>query len=215
MKKLIIVLILVIPFLNTNAQGIGKLAPERPPEEFPDNAFGLDVIFSEGGIGFGTFYRHSLSKKITFFTDFSISESKDDQEVVRFDPFTLQPFTLFKKNRIFILPLNFGLQYRLFTNEIYDNLRPYINFGVGPTLVLTTPNDKEFFKAFGDAQAKYAIGGYIGFGANFGIDKSSLVGLNFRYYYIHLFDEGVEGLFDKFRKNLGGIFLTINIGFMY
>ncbi|MCH7676726.1 hypothetical protein IH879_17535 [candidate division KSB1 bacterium] len=76
---------------------------------------------------------------------------------------------------------------------------------------MTTPNDKEFFKAFGDAQAKYAIGGYIGFGANFGIDKSSLVGLNFRYYYIHLFDEGVEGLFDKFRKNLGGIFLTINI----
>ncbi len=215
MKKLIVLLILVIPLLNTNAQGIGKLAPERPPEEFPDNAFGFDVIFSEGGIGFGTFYRHSLSTKLTFFTDLSMSESKDDQEIVRINPFTLQPFTLFKKNRVFIIPLNFGLQYRLFTNEIYDNLRPYINFGVGPTMVMTTPYFQEFFKAFGDAQVKYALGGHIGFGANFGIDKSNLVGLNVRYYFIHLFDKGVEGLAGKFRKNLGGIFLTINIGFMY
>lgn len=215
MKKLIILLILLIPFLNTNAQGIGKLAPEKPPEEFPDNSVGFDIVFSEGGIGFGGFYRHSLSNKFTFFTDISISESKDDQEVVRIDPFTLQPFTLFKLNRVFVVPLNFGLQYRLFTDEIYDNLRPYINFGVGPTLVVTTPNEKEFFKAFGDAHAKYAFGGYIGFGANFGIDKSNLVGLNVRYYFIRLFDEGVEGLFGKYRKNLDGIFLAINIGFMY
>ncbi len=215
MKKLFVVLILLIPFLITNAQSIGKLAPERPPEDFPDNAFGLDIIFSEGGIGFGGFYRHSLSNKLTFFTDISMSESKDDQEIVRIDPFTLQPFSLFKKNRVFIIPLNFGLQYRLFTDQIYDNLRPYINFGFGPTMVLTTPNDQEFFKAFGNAHAKYALGGYVGFGANFGIDKSNLVGINVRYYYVHLFDKGVEGLFGKFRNNLGGIFLTINIGFMY
>lgn len=215
MKKLIILLILLIPFLNTNAQSIGKLAPERPPEEFPGNAFGLNIIFSEGGIGFGTFYKHNLSNKLTFLTDLSMSESKDDQEITRIDPFTLQPFTLFKKNRIFVLPLILGLQYRLFANELYDNLRPYINFGVGPTMVLTTPNNKEFFKAFGDAHAKYTLGGYIGFGANFGINKSNLVGLSVRYYYIHLFDEGVEGLVGKFRKDLGGIFLTINIGFMY
>ena len=215
MKKLFVVLILLIPFLITNAQSIGKLAPERPPEDFPDNAFGLDIIFSEGGIGFGGFYRHSLSNKLTFFTDISMSESKDDQEIVRIDPFTLQPFSLFKKNRVFIIPLNFGLQYRLFTDQIYDNLRPYINFGFGPTMVLTTPNDQEFFKAFGNAHAKYALGWYVGFGANFGIDKSNLVGINVRYYYVHLFDKGVEGLFGKFRNNLGGIFLTINIGFMY
>ena len=215
MKKLIVLLILLIPFLNTNAQSIGKLAPEKPPEVFPNNALGLDVIFSEGGIGFGGFYRYSLSNELTFFTDLSMSESKDDQEIVRINPFTLQPFTLFKKNRVFILPLNFGLQFRLFSDKIYDNLRPYINFGIGPTMVLTTPNVQEFFKAFGDAHAKYALGGHIGFGANFGIDKSNLVGINVRYYFIHLFDRGVEGLIGKFRNNLGGIFLTINIGFMY
>jgi len=215
MKKLIIVLILLIPFLNTNSQSIGKLAPEKPPLEFPNSALGLDVIFSEGGIGFGGFYRHNLSNNVTFFTDLSMSESKDDQEVVRIDPFTLQPFSAFKKNRVFILPLNFGMQFRLFADKIYDNLRPYINFGIGPTLVLTTPNDQEFFKAFGDAHARYALSGHIGFGANFGIDKSNLVGINIRYYFIHLFDRGVEGLVGKFRNNLGGIFLTINIGFMY
>lgn len=215
MKKLIIILILVIPFLNVNAQDMGKLAPAKPPVIFPNNAYGFNVIFSEGGIGFGSFYRHNLSNNLTFFTDLSMSESKDDQEIVRINPFTLQPFTLFKKNRVFIIPLNFGLQYRVFAKDIYANLRPYINFGIGPSLVFTTPNNQEFFKAFGDAHAKYAFSGHIGFGANFGIDKSSLIGLNVRYYYIHLFDKGVEGLIGKFRKNLGGIFLTINIGFMY
>ncbi|MCK7519051.1 MAG: hypothetical protein MZV64_15660, partial [Ignavibacteriales bacterium] len=51
-------------------------------------------------------------------------------------------------------------------------------WGVGPTMVVTTPYDREFFNAFGKAQSKFALGGYIGLGGNFGLDNSSLVGLN-------------------------------------
>ena len=96
-----------------------------------------------------------------------------------------------------------------------DNLRPYINAGVGPALVITTPYSKEFFNAFADAQFKIAAGGYVGFGANFGIDTSSLVGINFRYYYIKFFDEGVESLEGRVKNSIGGFFVTINFGFMY
>jgi hypothetical protein len=73
----------------------------------------------------------------------------------------------------------------------------------------------EFFESFGKAQTKYALGGYIGLGANFGLDKRSLLGVNIRYYFIHFFDEGVESLYDRPKKNLGGFFLTINLGMMY
>lgn len=215
MKKLLFAAIIIIPLLNVNAQEIGELAPDKKPEIFPKNTLGLDVMFSEGGFGLGGFYRRQFSEKITGFTDISVSEAKDEREIQYFDYYTNQTYTVGKKNRVFIIPVNFGIQYRLFENVLYDNLRPYLNAGVGPSMVLTTPYSKEFFNAFGDARLKVAAGGYFGLGANFGLDKSSLVGINVRYYIIQFFDKGVESLTGKFNKTLGGFFLTINLGMMY
>jgi len=216
MKKSFLSLFILIPLLSLNAQEIGELAEEEAPKIFPDNSLGLDIMFSEGGIGMGFFYRRQLNQKLTVFTDFSISEAKDEQEIDFVDPYyPYQTITYGKKNRIFLLPLNFGLQYRLFEKVLSDNLRPYFNLGVGPAMVVTTPYDREFFNAFGKAQSRFTVGGYIGFGGNFGLDNSSLVGLNIRYYIIRFFDDGVESLYGKYKKELGGIFLTINIGMMY
>jgi hypothetical protein len=214
MKNIFISLILLIPALNLNAQDIGELAPPKKPMTFPSNALGLDVMVGESGFGLGGFYRHHLSGNFTFFTDFSFSEAKDEREIEYYDYFG-NPFVIGKKNRIFQVPINFGVQYRLFENQLTDNLRPYINLGIGPALVFTTPYAKEYFSAFGDAKLKVAAGGYIGFGANLGIDQSSLIGLNMRYYYIKFFDNGVEGLVGRFKDKLQGFFVTLNIGFMY
>ncbi len=214
MKKLIFTAILLIPFLFINAQEIGELAPEKEPIIFPDNAFGLDIMFSEGGFGLGTFYRHRITNKITVFADLSGSEAKDEKEFEYVDYFG-NTYTIGKKNRVYLFPFNFGAQYRLFEKVIYDNLRPYLNLGIGPSMVLTTPYDKEFFSAFGDAKVRLTAGGYFGLGANFGLDKNSLVGINLRYYIIHFFDKGVESLAGRFKNNLGGFYLTINVGMMY
>lgn len=215
MKKLFLTLFVFVPVICINSQGIGEFAEEDEPKLFPDNSIGLDIMFSEGGIGAGFFYRRQLNQKLTMFADFSFSEAKDEQEIDYIDPFTFQPITYGKKNRIFLLPINFGLQYRIFEKVLSDNLRPYFNLGAGPSMVITTPYDREFFNAFGKAQSKFAIGGYLGFGANFGLDNNNLVGLNVRYYFIRFLNDGVESLRGKFKKELGGIFLTINIGMMY
>ncbi len=212
--KIISLFIFIVLIGINNGQTIGEMAPEKPPAEFPTNSWGVDIMFGEGGLGLGTFFRNSFSTNATGFIDFSISESKDDKEVEYVDFFG-RTFTIGKENRVFLLPLYFGLQYRLFSNTLTDNLRPYVNFGVGPTFVVTTPYDREFFNAFGKAQMHYAAGGYVGFGANIGISKSNLVGINLRYYYIKLFNEGVENMTDRFRKEIGSFYLTINIGIMY
>jgi hypothetical protein len=214
MKYLIIAAILIIPSLNIKAQGIGEMAPEKAPIIFPKNAFGMDLMFSEGGFGLGTFYRREIAGDVTVFTDFSISEAKDPQEFTYVDYYG-NTYTPNKVNRAFILPINFGMQYRLFEKVIFDNLRPYINAAVGPSIVVTTPYDREFFNAFGKAHARYTLGGYVGLGANFGLDKSSLVGLNVRYYVIHFFNQGVEILSGRLENDLGGVFITLNIGMMY
>ncbi len=214
MLKLIISILLVIPFITCRAQGIGEIVPNKTPEIFPANAFGFDILLGESGFGFGGFYRHELSTKFTLFGDISFSESKDQREFEYIDYFG-NSFTVGKKNRVFQIPINFGAQFRLFEKELTDNLRPYINAAVGPTVVLTTPYSEEFFKAFGTTATHFAAGGYVGFGANFGLDKSNLIGLNFRYYYIRFFDEGVESLEGRFNKTIGGFYVTINFGFMY
>lgn len=213
MQKLLKILI-VIPILTINAQRIGEKAP--PPEtiEFPSNALGVDLMFGDSGFGIGSFYRHSFALDLAGFVDFSISESKDTREVEYIDYFG-QIRTIGKKNRVFTLPLNFGLQYRLFEEVLTDNLRPYINFGIGPNFIITTPYELEFFSSFSKAQLKVAAGGYIGFGADFGLSKSSLFGINARYYYAHLFDDGVESLEGRIRKEISHFYLTLNIGWMY
>lgn len=214
MKKFLLLVILIIPFLNVNAQGIGELAAAKPPDIFPDNAIGADIIFSESGFGLGAFYRHQFNQKITGFADFSISEAKDPQEFTYVDYFG-NTYTYGKINRAFLLPINLGVQYRLFENDIYDNLRPYINIGIGPAIVLTTPYDREFFNAFHAAKLYPTLGGYIGLGANIGINKKNLLGINIRYYEIHLFNKGIEILQNKLENDLGGFFITLNIGTMY
>ena len=208
MKPIILLAILLITYCNVNGQGIGELAPEKPLIDFPDNTIGLDIMFSEGGFGLGGFYRKEISKKVTLFGDISVSEAKDEKEFEYVDYYG-QKYTIGKKNRIFIVPVNFGAHYRLFESVITDNLRPYINAGIGPSLVYTTPYSEEFFKAFGNGQAHIALGSYVGFGANIGIDQRNLLGLNFRYYFITFFDQGVESLEGRFKRIWGDSLLQL------
>ncbi len=212
--KRVLFLMLFLPFAFMDAQQLGEMAPEKPKEIFPDRSVGLDFMFTEGGFGLGSFFRHSITSSLSFFTDISFSEGKDSREV-EYVTYWGETYTPGKKNRIFLVPLNFGLQQRLFENVITDNLRPYINFGIGPSMIVTTPYEREFFNAFSKAQARYTLGGYVGIGANFGLDKSSLLGINLRYYEIRFFDKGIESLDGIYQKSLGGFSFTINIGIMY
>jgi hypothetical protein len=207
-------LILIIPLSLSFGQKIGKIAPEKPPAEYPPHSWGIDIMFSEGGLGLGTFFRKSITTNLTGFVDFSFSESKDEREVELIDIFG-NTFTVGKKNRVFLLPLYAGIQYRLFARQLTDNLRPYINLGAGPTFVMTTPYELEFFNAFGQAQMKFAAGGYVGLGANIGLSKSNLVGINIRYYYVKLLEGGIENLAGKPKDTFNSIYLTINLGLMY
>ena len=197
-----------------HSQGIGELAPPKPLEVFPSNAWGMDIMFGEAGFGIGTFLRKQLDVKWSAFVDLSISETKDEREFEYIDYFG-NTIVIGKKNRIFQVPLNFGMHYRIFENLIADNLRPYISAGVGPTLLVTTPYELEFFNSFGKAQTKYAAGGYIGIGADFGLDKSSLVGINIRYYYSKLLNGTVESLYGREKTEVQGFFITLNLGLMY
>lgn len=214
MKKLLYIFLL-FPILLVNGQKIGSFAEEKANIDFPNNAIGFDLMIGEGGFGFGGFYRHEYTNTLTGFVDFSLSEFKAQREIQRFDIFGY-PLPIYgKKNRVFLIPFHVGAQYRLFYSSLTDKLRPYLSVGVGPTMVITTPSEKEFFNSLGYAKAQFGAGGYVGFGANFGLNSSNLTGINIRYYFVQLFNDGVEQYIDDYTKTLQQVSLTINIGLMY
>ena len=178
------------------------------------NALGLDVLVSNSGFGLGAFYRRPYTDDLYGFATFSISEAKDDREVEQIDILTGQTFVPGKVNRFLLVPLIFGVQQRLFREDIADNFRPYVTAAFGPTLVYSTPYDREFFNSLGHGQAHYTLGGYVGFGAFFGFDPRNLIGLSFRYYVVPLKNE-IESLEGIYKKQFGGFFITLNVGTMY
>lgn len=182
------------------------------------DAWGLDILISNNGFGLGGFYRHQYTNELFGTMTFAISDAKDDNEV-EYVTYYGQTIVPGKINRFLLIPLDVGVQYRLFADDILDNFRPYINAAIGPTLVFATPYEREFFNSLGYGQAHYTVGGYIGFGAFFGSDKESLSGINIRYYVVP-FRKGIDSMVNGYggidtKKDFGGLFITLNFGSVF
>lgn len=202
------------------------------PQKEERNTWGVDIMASDGGFGLGLFYRREISPDLSWFSTFSISEAKDEREVEQYDPYTGLTFVPGKLNRFLVLPLYAGIQYRLFREDIVDTFRPFVNAAVGPTMIYTMPFAKigntggiltvdqvDFFKAIGMGRPHYTIGGYIGFGANFGAERGSVFGVNFRYYVVTLLNGSLPSTYNQYngniegtKKDFGGVVITISFG---
>ncbi len=196
------------------------------------NAWGLDIMLSNNGFGAGAFYRHEFTDVLSGFAQIAISDVKDDGEVEYINPYTGQSYTPYKINRLLLIPVTFGMQYRLFKDEIVDNFRPYLSAGIGPSMIFVAPysnptqvvfpdgstgtyyNQIDFFASLKKGQFKYAVGGYVGAGAYFGLDKGSLTGISARYYFVP-YGPGIESLQGTRIKRFGGFFITLNFGSLY
>lgn len=178
------------------------------------DAWGIDIMFSTNGFGIGTFFRHEYSDELSGFIDFSILESKDDQEIEYVDYYG-NTYSLGKINRFLVMPLFIGVQHRLFKDDIVDNFRPYISGAVGPAMIYVFPYNEEYFTALGKGKPKYTYGAYICLGSYFGFDKSNILGLNIRYYYIP-YPGGLismqKGTDTISKKQFGGLALSLTFG---
>jgi hypothetical protein len=204
---------------------------------FPPNFIALDILASGEGFGLGTLYRREITPDLFWSVMLSVSESKDGREVERIDPYTGVTYTPGKLNRFLVLPLFGGLQRRMFREDITDTFRPFINAGVGPAMIYEMPYTKvlpmeggggfqveqvDFFAALSQGKAHFTFGGFIGFGANFGADETTVFGINFRYYFIPLYGDGLPSLYNpytgqitSYKKDFGGFFITFHIGTGY
>jgi hypothetical protein len=196
------------------------------------HAWGLDILTSNNGFGIGTFYRYELSDEFSFILDFAISDVKDETEFEQYDYYTGQNFIPGKKNRLLLLPLHGSVQYRLFKDDIVDNFRPFITAGFGPTMVyvapyatyttysfgndlnFTQPEKIDFFTSLKYGKMKYTVGGFVGAGVNFGMEKGTLTSLSVKYL-LAPFPDGIEVMQGGYISNFGGFFISLAFGSMF
>lgn len=216
MKTLIIAIafLISINLAYTQNQESPKTTVRLKEKKEPFNNWSLNLTFSDNGFGFGAAKFFNISKDVSGFAGIVFSGAKDDREFDQTDIFG-NSVTPFKVNRLFMVPLlNLGMQIRLFREDVSDNMRPFINFGVAPTAIIYTPYSEPFFPSFKYAKAKYTVGGFAGVGLDYLTSKNSGLSFNLRYYYISLFGEGIRSISTTEKKQFGGIYFVFSYNFM-
>jgi len=184
------------------------------------SAVGIDLLFSQSGWGLGGFFQTKLADNLSLFTHlgFSGARNTDELENAWYGPI---PVVANKVNRLFIIPVTAGVQYRLFSESLQESFRPFVSAGLSPTFILATPYLKdglyyEFFSSFGHATSYTRVGGVFGIGSFFGDPrKGSLIGVQLRYFTIPFGDGGLESMRGSPISNFGGIFLSLTVGHQY
>jgi outer membrane protein W len=186
------------------------------------HAWGGDLMVGVDGFGLGFFYSYSFSDVLSSFANISLTEAKDNNQRDYYDPYYGQ-ISPNKMNYVFRVPLFLGLQYRLFKDDIVENFRPFVNAGAGPVMLYVSPVTGDMFSSLWDGgTSHYTFGGFLGAGAQFGFDRSSIFGLNIRYMVIPvpagIYSVGVpdpdnpEQLKPTPLENANGFYITINFG---
>ena len=199
-----LLMLLVGPALPALAQ---REAPEARPDDNPyGSGLGAQILLTNNGFGLGAYGRVELGETTSFLLETSLGAGKDEQELKFFRGFG-DGFIPNKRNYLLILPLHFGLERRLFRDQIEDNFRPYLQFTGGPTLGWEYPyfddrNGNEIFdedidrrydtiSAFPKGEPRFGFGGTVAVGAFFGLSHRVTQGVRFGYTFAY-FAEGIQ-----------------------
>lgn len=237
MKILINLQVLLALLFLINSHMLAQIKGEQPPEFDPDTVFiftsprpllttdrsftelnagwGLELLFSGNGFGAGVFMQHYFTDDLTGFFSLYISGARNTDEFPEWDQEYRDWRVRDKINRLFMFPVTFGLQQDLLREKLSAGFTPYASVGIGPTFILATPYEKEFFEAFSYGSFYTRFGGFIGFGANLSSNPTSLMTVNVRYYYIPFGGNGLASVKGHEISDFGGVFLSLSIGSKY
>jgi hypothetical protein len=193
--------------------GLKETLLSNPQKEYNNN-WSINVLFSDNGFGAGAQLFRQFSRNVSGFAGIFFSGAKDDREFEVVDIFG-NTYVPNKVNRMFMIPVNLGVQIRLFREDVTDDLRPHVNFGITPTAIIYTPYQESFFPSFGHARAKYTVGAFTSVGLDYLTSKKSSLSLDVRYYYTQLFGQGIESLQSKEKRFFGGLYLVFAYNFMH
>ncbi len=215
MKRLSVFLALIfISLCITSAQASDSLKTTVKPKVKIDtpSPWGISFVYSENGFGPSFNYHKNLNSHTQLITGLAIMSCSDSREFEQYDGFG-NKIVNNKENRIFLLPLNIGIKKEIFSDDIGGSIKPIVNFGISPTLVLTNPYSREYFNALGYIQPAFAMGGYAGAGLEFSETQSVAFSINVNYSYVTPIGKEVNSLFGRPITNLTGFQMSFGVKF--
>ena len=118
----------------------GRMAPPLPDTTAAryGTTGALVLVLTEYGFGVGGSVRARLTDDVSFVAELSAGAGRDEREQ-SFIGFFGERVTPFKRNYVALVPLQVGLERRLFRRAVEDNFRPFVHATVGPTFALQWP----------------------------------------------------------------------------
>lgn len=211
MKGIIFILFLLTLCPQTYAQFAGDSIKIKPQET--KNNWGLNLIYGDKGFGLSSVVFYPLSKFSYLSFALGISGVSDNREFEQFDIYG-NSYVPDKEKRIFLIPLNIGVQYYIFKDDIEGNFKPMITGGLAPSLILTNPYDKGYFEAFKYFNAGFAFGPYVGIGLDYNESLSFGVSFDARFYYLPVLTNEINSLRNRPIKDVGGFQLKFGVIFL-
>ncbi len=197
-----------IVFTDPKAEDDEKLSEEDQTPKW--HAWAVDLMVGTDGFGLGFTYAFSFDDVLSANFNFSITEAKDDRQVDYTDPYGGQ-YSPNKLNYVFRMPFFGGLNYRLFSETIAENFRPYVSAGAGPVMLYVSRSKGDFFSSLGGGDFHWTFGGYVGGGALFGFDRTRVLGVNIKYFMIPVPD-GIQSVIYGPLDNADGFYISLNVG---
>lgn len=172
---------------------------------------GLQILLTNNGFGLGGYYNHTLSRSTSFLVEVNLGAGKDEREV-KFFSYRGTSSIPYKANYLLMLPVQLGVQQRLFKEAIEENFRPYLQLTTGPTLGWQYPYFKDCdgnakfdrltectgggfeyaYNALGalpKGSLQFGLGGTIALGAHFGMSKNMTQGVRIGYVFNYFFED--------------------------
>lgn len=160
---------------------------------------GGQVVLTNSGFGLGGFLSRGLGPLSTLQAEASLGAVKDEREVAFFDRFGRRDVPN-KANYLLEMPIQVGLERRIFASRIEANFRPFISVSGGPVLGWLYPyfDDENDNGAYDEGEpTEDVISGLPGgslrtgltvsasFGARFGTLNRPGYGVRFGYRITH------------------------------
>lgn len=169
---------------------------------------GFQILLTNSGFGLGGYYHWSIRRDWMLLLDFNLGSGKDEREQKFYNALTGASYIQNKANYLLLIPIQFGLQRRLWREQIADNFRPYLQVSAGPTFGWVYPyfQDRngnrrydpeigeriyDVFEGLPKGHLRIGMGSMIVLGAYFGQSLRTTQGLRFGYA-LHYFPHPIQ-----------------------
>lgn len=212
MKKIVLFMLFML-FVQCSLFSMDSVKVKKSEPKELRNNWNIGLTVTENGFGLSAGLFKNLDEIYDFYAMLSIGGLTDKREFEEYDWYG-NLIVRDKEKRVFLIPLNIGIQRYMFKEDLEGGFFPYITAGITPALVLTNPYDKSYFTAFKYFQAAFAVGGFAGIGMEFVQGQNIALGLGARYMYLTSIGKDINSLRGKTISNLGGLQLNFFVNFL-